>query len=234
MSDKMSETKETHDVKADMKKAYDDIASTYLTWTESSHKERLLRLTPLIKELEPKEQSQTFNVLELGCGAGVPCTQLLASKSHLKVTGNDISSAQIALARERLPQTVDLIEGDMMNLNFEPEQFDAVLAMYSVIHLPREEQSEILRRIYQWLKPGGRFLANFSVAEFEGSANESWLGGKEGAVFWSGWGRDKTKDIIEKIGFKLEIDEITESIEEDEEGNGRNVPFYWVQARKAT
>ncbi|KAJ7696771.1 hypothetical protein B0H17DRAFT_1053002, partial [Mycena rosella] len=40
---------------------------------------------------------------ELGCGAGVPCTQVLVEHG-LNVTGNDISAAQIALAREHVPK----------------------------------------------------------------------------------------------------------------------------------
>ncbi|KAJ6164694.1 hypothetical protein N7470_003366 [Penicillium chermesinum] len=216
----MSEIPDTQQLKANMKKAYDDIAPF------TSHGQNHLTRSP-------KEDHQV-NVLELGCGAGVPCTQLLASKPHINVTGNDISSTQIALARETLPSSVELIEGDMMGLEFNPEQFDAVLAMYSLIHLPREEQREILRRIRTWLKPGGRFLANFSADGFLGAVDNSWLGGKEGAVFWSGWGREKTNEIMREIGFALEVDEITESVEEDSNGVGISVPFHWVQARKSS
>ena len=230
----MVDKSDTQQLKADMKKAYDSMAPTYLTWTESNHDERLLRLSPLLKDLEANGQESKASVLELGCGAGVPCTQLLASNPRISVTANDISSAQIALARERLPSDVNLIEGDMMGLEFGAEKFDTVLAMYSVIHLPRDEQTEILRRIYAWLKPGGKFLANFSANDFEIAVNESWLGSKEGAVSWSGWGREKTIEIIREIGFELEMDEVTESVEEDKDGIAQNVPFHWVQARKVT
>jgi cyclopropane fatty-acyl-phospholipid synthase-like methyltransferase len=40
-------------------------------------------------------------VLELGCGAGVPDTQRLAS--HFRVTGIDISAEQVRRARTAVP-----------------------------------------------------------------------------------------------------------------------------------
>jgi 2-polyprenyl-3-methyl-5-hydroxy-6-metoxy-1,4-benzoquinol methylase len=48
----------------------------------------------------------------------------------------------------------------MMALEFRPAMFDAVVAFYSLIHLPRVEQEILLQRISTWLRPGGWFLAN--------------------------------------------------------------------------
>ena len=161
-------------IKADIKKAYDAIAPKYLTWTESTHKVRLSYLNNLLQNLnstaaaEPTSDNHR-HILELGCGAGVPVTQHLAALPNTDVTANDISETQIALARERLPESVTLIQGDMMELSFENGSFDAVLAMYSIFHLPRDEQVTMLTRIYGWLKPGGWLLANFSGSEFETS-----------------------------------------------------------------
>src|SRR5262249_61154649 len=41
------------------------------------------------------------DLLELGCGAGVESTRVLAE--HGRLTGVDISEAQLALARQRIP-----------------------------------------------------------------------------------------------------------------------------------
>lgn len=156
----MSEPIASHQVKDDVKKAYDEIAGFYLDWTQPSHETRLSYLKIVLRSFNTANDAIQKSVLELGCGAGVPCTQLLASHQHVNVTANDISDTQIALARQRLPQSVNLIPGDMMELEFGPEQFDAVLAMYSIIHLPRDEQTVILRRVFTWLNPGGQLLAN--------------------------------------------------------------------------
>jgi ubiquinone/menaquinone biosynthesis C-methylase UbiE len=226
----MSHSTDSHQIKGDIKKAYDDIANVYLDWTQPSHQRRLSYVESMLQYLDPAKQNRQMNILELGCGAGVPCTQLLSSRGH-SVTANDISDAQIALARNRLPPSVNLIPGDMMELEFAPEQFDAVLALYSVIHLPRNEQTTMLRHIFQWLKPGGRVLANFTAAEFASSTNQSWLGGSQGAMHWSGWGRDETKRVLLDIGYEIEIDEISEDLEEYN-GVSQSIPFHWILAKK--
>lgn len=220
-----------HKIKSDIKKAYNEIASVYLTWTKPSHETRLSYLDLLLQSIHSAKETHQLNILELGCGAGVPCTQLLSSHAHISITANDISSTQIALAKERLPPSVNLILGDMMELEFSAEQFDAVMAMYSIFHLPRMEQTTMLRRIFGWLKPGGRLLANFSEAAFESSTNGSWLGATEGAMHWSGWGREEVRRVLKEIGFGIEVDEVTVDREEDN-GGGKSVGFHWVLARK--
>lgn len=113
-------------------------------------------------------------VLDLGCGAGVPVTQWLARR--FAVTGVDFSARQLDLARLHVPAAV-LIKADMAAVEFAPEAFDAVVACYSIIHLPREEQPELVRCIHRWLKPDGRFLANWALGAWEGEEPN-----------WEGWG----------------------------------------------
>ncbi|KAJ5788386.1 hypothetical protein N7457_003376 [Penicillium paradoxum] len=227
----MPEAIESYQIKQDIKKAYDETAEVYLSWTQPTHELRLSYLDRMLQSLDSVKANHPARILELGCGAGVPCTQLLASREHLSVTANDISETQIALARKRLPPSVQLIQGDMMQLEFAPEQFDAVMAMYSIIHLPRTEQTTILSGIFNWLKPGGRFLANFSEAAFESASNESWLGATKGTMHWSSWGREELMRILIEIGYEIEIDEVIVDVEE-ENGVSRDVPFHWVLAKK--
>ena len=227
----MSEAVDSYRIKDDIKKAYDDIADVYLKWTEPSHKVRLSYLETMLRSLDPAKENRQMSVLELGCGAGVPCTQLLASREYISVTANDISDTQIALAKERLPENVNLIRGDMMELNFSQEHFDAVTAMYSIFHLPRNEQTVILRRIFGWLKPGGQLLANFPETGFASSSDQSWLGGTKGAMHWSGWGREEMRRLLKDIGFEVEIDEVVVDTEEIH-GVSHRVPFHWILAKK--
>lgn len=64
----------------------------------------------------------------------------------------------------------------MMELNFSPESFDAVSALYSLVHLPLEEQPKMLRVIWTWLRPEGILLCNFGVEEDPGSVMDDGLG----------------------------------------------------------
>ncbi|OQE36102.1 hypothetical protein PENCOP_c012G05772 [Penicillium coprophilum] len=226
----MSEAVDNHHIKEDIKKAYDDIAEVYLDWTQPSHEIRLSYLDRMLLSFD-SAKGNSQSILELGCGAGVPCTQLLASREYISVTANDISNTQIAMAKERLPHSVNLIPGDMMELKFESGHFDAVVAMYSIFHLPRDEQTTILRRIFDWLKPGGRLLANFPETGFASSSDQSWLGGTKGAMHWSGWGRSEMRTLLADIGFEIEIDEVVVDCEKDK-GVSRNVAFNWILASK--
>ncbi|KAJ5085675.1 hypothetical protein N7532_010446 [Penicillium argentinense] len=222
-------------IKEDMRKAYNSMATTYLTWTEPTHKTRLEYLQKLLKKMDSSiRPGESQNILELGCGAGIPCTKLLANRPNTRVTGNDISDVQIALAKERLvpsENNLTLVQGDMMNLAFPPKYFTAVLAMYSIIHLPRAEQSTILGRIYDWLEPGGLFLANFGTAESRGASDEGWLGGKDGSVYWSSWGKEELRRILGEVGFVIEVDEVVVDTEEFG-GVTKGVEFQWILARK--
>ena len=51
----------------------------------------------------------------------------------------------------------------MTEASFRDASFDAVVAFYSIIHVPRDEQPGLLRRVAGWLRPGGRFVGNFGT-----------------------------------------------------------------------
>src|SRR5689334_18380438 len=88
---------------------YDIIAQRYLAWSAREPSPQRMRYLALLNNLLPPGAE----VLELGCGAGVPVTQALAQKC--RVTGVDISAAQIALAREHVPNA-KFIHSDMIEL----------------------------------------------------------------------------------------------------------------------
>ncbi|KAJ7612233.1 S-adenosyl-L-methionine-dependent methyltransferase [Roridomyces roridus] len=207
--------------KAHIEKGYDLIADKYLAW--SSKRPTTTRMA-YIADLITKLPSGA-SVLELGCGAGVPATQTLISHG-LKVTGNDISASQIALARQHIPEAT-LIQGDMLALSFPPETFDAVLGFYSIFHLPKDEQGRLVEKIKEWLKPGGWFLANFSIDDHD-IVRQGWFE-PEVTMFSSGNGVEGTRDIFRKQvpGFKVVVDEVAVEVV----GN-QDERFHWIMAQK--
>ena len=104
MADATSEssTVDTHNLNAS---SYDAIAEHYHSWS-LSHQAKLPatsnpRLVYLDRLLSLLPSPATANVLDLGCGSGVPATQILARRcSKGKVVGVDSSSAMIELARK--------------------------------------------------------------------------------------------------------------------------------------
>ena len=201
---------------------YDQIAAAYLSC--SAPRPTITRLSYLNKLLTYLPSDA--NVLELGCGAGVPCTQSLISQG-IKVTGVDISAAQIALAQEYVPQAT-LIHADMMALSFPPSTFDAVVAFYSIFHLPREEQRTMIGRIKGWLKEGGWLLVNFHTEEGD-QLRENWFSPGV-TMFSSGLGVRGNRDMFENDveGLTVLEDEVAvEKVGRAEE------KFHWVFAVKS-
>ncbi|MBS5091176.1 class I SAM-dependent DNA methyltransferase [Blautia hansenii] len=98
-------------------------------------------------------------VFEIGCGTGVATIPL--SKYVKEITATDISENMIQKAREKAKnQSKDNIffrTGELTEMEVEPESYD-VVAAYNVL-LYMKNQEEVLKKIYEVLKPGGIFLS---------------------------------------------------------------------------
>ncbi len=98
-------------------------------------------------------------VFEIGCGTGVATIPL--SKYVKEITATDISENMIQKAREKAKnQSKDNIifrTGELTEMEVEPERYD-VVAAYNVL-LYMKNQEEVLKKIYEVLKPGGIFLS---------------------------------------------------------------------------
>ncbi len=116
-------------------------------------------------------------VLDLGCGAGLPTTKELVTRGFSAV-GLDISPVQIERA-QRLVPGAEFICADMATWDTEPSSFDAVVAFYSLIHVPVRDQRALLPRIRRWLRPDGVLLAVVGHRNWMGI--EDYLGAQ---MFW--------------------------------------------------
>ena len=197
---------------------YDRMAERYLSTKDPEDELTLDALAELAQNLPPGA-----TVLDLGCGAGIPATRWLAQR--FTVTGVDFSVRQLELARRNVPGA-SFLKADMTDLNFAPETFDAVVALHSIIHVPRTEHLALLRNILRWLKPGGAFLATLSVGEWEGE--ESDWEGWGAAMRWSHYDRETNLKMLREAGF-----EITSAQELTGPGTGdEGETWLWVLARK--
>jgi cyclopropane fatty-acyl-phospholipid synthase-like methyltransferase len=202
-------------------RGYDRIAQRYLEAAQRglAEEQSTARMEYLQKLLE--RLPDQARVLELGCGAGVPCTQFLAKRAH--VTGVDISAAQIVLAQQHVPDAT-LLQADMMTLTFPPASFEAIVAFYSIIHLPRTEQATLIARLATWLRPSGWFLGNLGTTNDPGTIDPDWLGTP---MYWSSHDAQTNRGLISHAGLTLVE---TEILIDDEDGEA--VPFLWILAQK--
>lgn len=214
--------------------AYDHLATWYLSWVSAqtnSPRERyaakvLENYNKNASESTPSSPTQQPSILELGCGPGIPITALLLS-SGAHVLANDISPAQIALAKTKThphPQNsqVKFVAGDMATLSLPPSTLDGVVCFFTLFHLPRAEQPPMLSKIHSWLKVGGLLVCNFATFDEEEIYGEMMGCG----IFWSGFGVQENRAMVAEAGFEIESEEVLES-----EVDGGN-EFWWVAARK--
>ena len=143
-------------------------------------------------------------ILDLGCGAGIPIDEYLVEKGH-DVTGIDVSERQIELARINVPKATFLV-CDMSDMNFQPNSFDAIVSFYAIFHLPKEEHLDLFTRVYTLLKDEGIFLATLGYEEWEGSEEFHGV-----TMHWSHYGKDKNLALVKQAGFEIIQAEVDES-----------------------
>lgn len=195
---------------------YDLVADRHLAWINEIRGDPRLRF---VRDLRAR-LAERPTILDLGCGAGVPCTALLAE--HADVVGVDVSARQLQLARHHVPGA-RFVKADMATVDFPALSFDAVTAFYSVAHVPRERHGELFGRVASWLRPGGHFLASLGCGSTDGAV-EDWLGAP---MFFSSHDAPTNLRLLLAAGLDVVVDEIV-TMEEPEGA----VTFQWVIAVK--
>lgn len=194
-----------------VKQGYDMVSYAYREDEPDTDSSAYRQYKDWVDELS--EQLMAGNsVLDLGCGCGVPVAKLLAEKFN--VTGVDISCVQIERAKKLVPNAAFICR-DMCELDFAPESFDAVICLYAIIHVPIEEQQELLDKIYHWLKAGGYLLLVAGHTLWTGQES-NWLGVEGGDMYWSQADRDTYVRWLESAGFRMLWDRF---IPEDDSGH---------------
>jgi ubiquinone/menaquinone biosynthesis C-methylase UbiE len=177
-----------------VRKGYDLMAGDY-------HKNR--HIFGNKKELEDFTDllPRKANVLDLGCGAGVPVTKFLVN-SGFTVTGVDFSESMLNLAIKNVPEAT-YVKKNMTELDFKDNTFDGLTACYSIIQVPREKHAPLFQMFHRILKPNGILLISMGSTCWEGT--EKFHGTQ---MFWSHYNPEKTLQIITDTGFEILLDKL--------------------------
>jgi len=141
-------------------------------------------------------------VLDLGCGAGLVTADLT---TRARVVGVDFSAAQLELARRNAP-AARFVRADMVDLAFAPASFDAVVAFWTLIHVPREVHTSLFARIHGWLKPGGVFAGTLGSGDNPADLVPDFYGA---SMYWSHFDAETNRTLLREAGFDLlQADEI--------------------------
>ena len=161
------------------------------------------------------------DVLDLGCGAGVPMTRALAAGR--RVTGVDLSARQIELARADVPDAT-FLQADMTALDLPAASLDAVVAFYSLTHVPRADLPALLDAIHRWLRPGGVLVATMGAQEHPTRSRTT---GSVCRCSSATTGRSRIARSFGAAGFEIEM-----AVVEAEPEDRHDALFLWVVARK--
>ncbi|MBF0498706.1 MAG: class I SAM-dependent methyltransferase [Candidatus Riflebacteria bacterium] len=147
-------------------------------------------------------------ILEVGCGPG--CNLLFFGREGFQVCGIDGSSAAIDRAKKALDNAFpsgwqgELCVGELINLPYEDDSFDAVVDNEAICCNSFEESRTIYQNIYRVLKPGGRmFSRTFSRGCYgDGTGTEvghnAWIV-SEGPLLGEGYNRFTDPDEVSEL-----------------------------------
>ncbi|MGB6063295.1 MAG: methyltransferase domain-containing protein [Desulfomonilaceae bacterium] len=112
------------------------------------------------------------DILDVGCGTGASCLQLLEAMPECRVWGLDLSPAMLDAARSRIDERerLSLVEGDGAKLSdYFTCRFDAIIYSASIFLIPDFQHS--LRHAHDLLKKDGKIGLTFMDGLYDPAGN---------------------------------------------------------------
>lgn len=137
---------------------YDLFAKFYDTAmnTGSNTSDKVKHLKAWIHKYNPSAKT----LLELGCGTG---TILKEFVGDFELTGLDLSSEMLAIARQKVPEA-NLHQGDMSDFNLD-KKFDVILCVFDSINHLKDftEWQSLFNKAAEHLEPNGLLLFDINT-----------------------------------------------------------------------
>ena len=154
-----------------------------------------------VYETFEKELPKGATILDLGAGTGR--TYAYFNKKGYEYIGLDFSPKMKDEAFKihgEFPYILD----DMVNVrnHFKDNSVDAVFAVYSLFHLPKDDLREVLSDVYDILKEKGIILMSYQLGDGEEFTDEPYSGesGKK-KLYISYQAKDEMDSILKSLGF---------------------------------
>ena len=138
-------------------------------------------------------------VCDLGCGPGHVGRYLYARGTD--VFGIDLSPGMVEQAR-RLNPDIEFRQGDMRALTLPDGELAGIAAFYSIIHIPREEVTAVLKELRRVLQPGGLLLLAFHRGNNILHRDELW--GQPVLLDFAFFEREEMEGYLQQAGFTVE------------------------------
>jgi ubiquinone/menaquinone biosynthesis C-methylase UbiE len=110
--------------------------------------------------VESSEVKDGDVVLDIGCGTGLLSLKFL-KEADCSIYGIDSSSEMLEIFKDKiaelgLSEKISLEVEDVENLDFKKDSFDIIASTVTLHHV--QDKYPVIKRIYNLLKVGGRFL----------------------------------------------------------------------------
>jgi SAM-dependent methyltransferase len=115
--------------------------------------------------IERMDMAGQPRVLDAGCGSG---RNMIELARYGKVTGVELSSTSVRLARER--DVGEVLEGSLMQMPLEDDSFDLAVCLDVIEHL--EDDVGALRELRRVVAPGGHLLVTVPAYQWLWSSHD--------------------------------------------------------------
>lgn len=136
-------------VSTDLSEGWDDVADSFMAVRSDIGAD-------LVRSWAREHLPPSASIVDVGCGSGVPISRALI-EAGFEVSGIDASPALVEAFRRRFPHAPVACEAAQHSAYFG-RTFDAAVAVGLLFLLSEDDQREVIRRVANALRPGGRFL----------------------------------------------------------------------------
>lgn len=173
---------------------------------------------------------ENMKVLDVGCGVGGPGREIcrFTGCTIVGLNNNDyqVERANHYAKKYNLDDKLSYVKGDFMQMDFEPETFDAVYAIEATVHAPVLEG--VYSEIYKVLKPGGVFgVYEWVMTDKYDETNEEHRKIAYGIEVGDGipkmYKREVAEQALKNVGFEVEYQKDMSDMDDD-------IPWYYPLA----
>lgn len=174
---------------------YDQLSKEYENRTD-----KVFDITKRVIDLFSKYLKTGAEVLDTGCAVGL--AMKIMTDKRLSVTGIDISSKMVRLAKLRNPKC-RIIKGDFLKYRFN-RKYDGIFS-FAFIHLfPKETSITVLEKMYDLLEHGGVLYLGTSKSKIGYEGFEIKKDYKLKLVrFRKHWTEPELRLVLENVGFRV-------------------------------
>ncbi len=177
--------------------SYDAVAEEYARQIYDELKDK-----PLDRELLARFARSTAgkgSVCDIGCGPG-QVAQFIHDLG-VDASGLDLSPGMVEIAK-RLNPGMTFQQGDMRKLPFDDNSLAGLTAFYSIIHIPREDVTDVLRELRRVLQPGGLLFMAFHKGDHIIHLDDWWE--KPVSVDFTFFLPDEMTSYLREAGFQVD------------------------------